>query len=65
MKKIIDKLEKMLDALFSETRQNKFFAWLFGIMGISCFIVGFWNNLHFLTAAMCGVMVYLLFDELR
>lgn len=65
MKKIIYKLEKMLNAIFSETTQNKLFAWIFGIMSISCFIVGFWNNLHFLTAAMCGVMAYLLIDELR
>lgn len=55
----------MPDILFTETWQAKFFIYVFCFLGVVCFIAGFWNNIHFLFSAMCGVMVYVSFNELK
>lgn len=55
----------MPDILFTETWQARFFIYVFGFWGVICFIAGFWNNIHFLFSAMCGVMVYVSFNELK
>lgn len=60
-KKFIEKMEKMVDVFFSD----EVFAMIFSIFGVICFIAGFWNYIHFLFSAMCGLMVYVLFNELK
>lgn len=64
-KKFIEKMEKKVDAFFSDERQAKVFAVIFSIFVVICFIAGFWNYIHFSFSAMCGLMVYVLFDELK
>lgn len=64
-KKFIEKMEKMVDVFFSDAWQAKVFAMIFSILGVMCFIAGFWNYIHFLFSAMCGLMVYVLFNELK
>ena len=32
MKRIVERIEKMTDVVFSDEWQNKFFTWSFGIM---------------------------------
>lgn len=64
-KKFIEKMGKMVDVFFSDVWQAKFFTMIFSILGVICFIAGFWNYIHFLFSAMCGLMVYALFDELK
>ena len=56
---------KMVDVFFSDAWQAKVFAMIFSIFGVICFIAGFWNYIHFLFSAMCGLMVYVLFNELK
>lgn len=64
-KKFIEKTEKMVDVFFSDAWQSKVFAMIFSIFVVICFIAGFWNYIHFLFSAMCGLMVYVLFNELK
>lgn len=64
-KKIIEKMERIADAFFSEKFQAKLYLWAFGMMGVFCFIDGFWNNIHFLFSAMCGLMCYVTINELK
>ena len=64
-KKFIGKMEKMADVFFSVAWQAKVFAMTFSILGAICFIAGFWNYIHFLFSAMCGLMVYVSFNELK
>lgn len=59
MKKIVERIEKMTDVVFSDECQNKFFKCLFGIMCAICFIAGFWNYAHFLFAGMFGFILYM------
>lgn len=64
-KKFIEKMEKMVDVFFSDAWHAKVFAMIFSIFGVICFIAGFWNYIHFLFTAMCGLMAYVLFNELK
>lgn len=63
MKRIVERIEKMTDVVFSDEWQNKFFTWSFGIMCAICFIAGFWNYAHFLFAGMFGVATYITYNE--
>ena len=63
MKRIVERIEKMTDVVFSDEWQNKFFTWSFGIMCAICFIAGFWNYAHFLFAGMFGVAPYMTYNE--
>lgn len=58
-------MERICNTLFSEKFQAKLFLWSFGIMGVICFICGFWNNILFLFSAMCGLMCYVSINELK
>lgn len=55
----------MVDVFFSDAWQVKVFAMIFSIFEVICFIAGFWNYIHYLFSAMCGLMVYVLFNELK
>lgn len=64
-KKFVEKMEKMAGVFFSDAWQAKVLAMTSGIFGVICFIAGFWNHIHFLFSAMCGLTVYVLFNELK
>lgn len=64
-KKFIEKMEKKVDVFFSDAWLEKVLAMIFSIFGVICFIAGFWNYIHFLSSAMCGLMVHILFNELK
>lgn len=59
-KEIIKKMERFADTFFSERFQNKLYMWVFGFMGVVCFICGFWNYGHFVFSAICGITFYVL-----
>lgn len=62
MKRIVERIEKMSDAVFSDEWQEKFFAWSFGIMCASCFVAGFWNHALFIFAATLAVAAYMAYN---
>lgn len=63
MKKVLDKFAELPYIVFSDGWQNKFLSGLFGIMGLACFIAGFWNCAHFLLALMLWVLTCVAYNK--
>lgn len=38
---------------------------VFAVFGIICFVCGFWNWFHFISAGMCFAMSFVLYDEIK
>lgn len=54
--RIADRLERASEVVFSEEWQAKFFARVFGVLGVACLVGALWNAGLLIFAAVCAVM---------
>lgn len=54
--RIAERLERASEVVFSEEWQAKFFARVFGVLGVACLVGALWNAGLLIFAAACAVM---------
>lgn len=54
--RIADRLERASEVVFSEEWQAKFFARVFGVLGVACLVGALWNAGLLIFVAVCAVM---------
>lgn len=54
--RIAEKLERASEVVFSEEWQAKFFARVFGVLGVACLVGALWNAGLLIFVAVCAVM---------
>lgn len=54
--RIADRLERASEVVFSEEWQARFFARVFGVLGVACLVGALWNAGLLIFAAVCAVM---------
>lgn len=54
--RIVDRLERASEVVFSEEWQARFFARVFGVLGVACLVGALWNAGLLIFAAVCAVM---------
>jgi len=54
--RIAERLERASEVVFSEEWQAKFFARVFGVLGVACLVGALWNAGLLIFVAACIVM---------
>lgn len=54
--RIADRLERASEVVFSEEWQARFFARVFGVLGVASLVGALWNAGLLIFAAVCAVM---------